>query len=120
MYTLIFLAILVFLVNLPDYVKKHLTQKIAVESCEARDNFQLAQWNPITKIEWLRLYPLKKVFMGGLWSFCLYASVRGIFVTVNDYHTSFLWLTIFFWAITLLSVRKVWRYIRFNSSFVCV
>lgn len=112
MYTLIFLAILVFLVNLPDYVKKHLTQKIAVESCEARDNFQLAQWNPITKIEWLRLYPLKKVFMGGLWSFCLYASVRGIFVTVNDYHTSFLWLTIFFWAITLLSVRKVWRYIR--------
>ena len=62
MYTLIFLAILVFLVNLPDYVKKHLTQKIAVESCEARDNFQLAQWNPITKREWLRLYPLKKVF----------------------------------------------------------
>lgn len=109
---IIVIAILFFLVNFPKYVRKHLTQKIAVESCKARDSFQLAQWNPISKIEWLRLYPLKKFLIGGLWIVCLFGSVRGILVTLNNPRTIYIFLAIMFWIITPLTARKVWRYIR--------
>ncbi|MDO4469982.1 MAG: hypothetical protein Q4C84_09080 [Bacillota bacterium] len=112
MYGIIFVAILFFIANLPAYIRKRLTQKIADESVNARDSLRLSQLNLISKIEWLRFYPLKKISLGALWIVCLFVSVRGIFVTLNDYRTTFLWLTIIFWAITLLTARKVWRYIK--------
>lgn len=112
MYGIIFVAILFLIANLPAYIRKRLTQKIADESVNARDSLRLSQLNLISKIEWLRFYPLKKISLGALWIVCLFVSVRGIFVTLNDYRTTFLWLTIIFWAITLLTARKVWRYIK--------
>lgn len=112
MYGIIFVAILFFIANLPAYIRKRLTQKIADESVNARDSLRLSQLNLISKIEWLRFYPLKKISLGALWIVCLFVSIRGIFVTLNDYRTTFLWLTIIFWAITLLTARKVWRYIK--------
>ena len=60
MYGIIFVAILFLIVNLPGYIRKQLTQTIAEESEKARDHFQLSQLNQLSKIEWLRLYPLKK------------------------------------------------------------
>ena len=114
MYVILFLVILFLIVNLPGYIRKQLTQTIADESCKARDSLQLSQLNLISKIEWMRLYPLKKILFGALWLLCLFISVRGIFVTLNDYRTTFLWLTIIFWTITILTANKVWRYIRLS------
>ena len=112
MYGIIFVAILFLIVNLPGYIRKQLTQTIAEESEKARDHFQLSQLNQLSKIEWLRLYPLKKVVITALWFVCLFYSIRGIFLTISDYRTSFLWLTVILWVITLLTVRKVWRYVK--------
>lgn len=89
-----------------------MTQEIAAKSCNYRDNHQLSEWNPLSKIEWLRLYPLKKVLFGIFWLVCLYISVRGIFLTVNNPRKTFIFLTVIFCAITLFTARKVWRYIR--------
>ena len=114
MYGFIFVAMLFLSVNLPKYVRKRLIQEIADKSCKARDSLQLSQWNPISKIEWLRFYPLKKLFVGASWLVCLVISIRGIFLTLNDYRTAFLWLTIIFLIITILTARKVWRYIRLS------
>lgn len=112
MYGIIFVAILFLIVNLPGYIRKQLTQTIAEESEKARDHFQLSQLNQLSKIEWLRLYPLKKVVITALWFVCLFYSIRGIFLTISDYRTSFLWLTVILWIITLLTIRKVWRYVK--------
>ncbi|MDY4671179.1 MAG: hypothetical protein SO415_14510 [Oliverpabstia sp.] len=109
---ILFIIILIVIVNTPSYIRKHLTQEIAAESCNYRDNHQLSEWNPLSKIEWLRLYPLKKVLFGIFWLVCLYISVRGIFLTVNNPRKTFIFLTVIFCAITLFTARKVWRYIR--------
>lgn len=102
---------LIFLVNLPGSLEILLTKRLAVKSCEARDNFTLPQWQPLSRIEWLRLYPLKKLLIGGLWLFCLFYSVRGIFLTWKEQRTDFLWITLALWFITILTACKAWRYV---------
>ena len=47
-----------------------------------------------------------------LWLFCLYASVRGIYLSYLTRRTDFFWITAFFIALTILTVRKVVRYLR--------
>lgn len=79
-YSIIFVVILFLIVNSPGYIRKNLVQEIAEESSRAKDSSELAQWNPLSKIEWLRFYPLKKVLFGVLWIVCLFVSVRGIFM----------------------------------------
>ena len=112
MYTIVFIAFIFLAVNLPSYVRKNLMELIADESSKAKENLQTSQLNFLTKIEWLRFYPLKKILLALLWLFCLYGAVRGIFVTINDPRNVFIFLTALFWMITILTARKVWRYIR--------
>lgn len=112
MYVVIFFIILFLIVNLPDYIRKHLIQQIADESCKAKDNLQLSQLNFLSKIEWLHFYPLKKFLLGLLWLVCLYIAVRGVFLTLNEPRKTSIFFTVLFLAITILSARKVWRYIK--------
>ena len=112
MYTIVFIAFIFLAVNLPSYVRKNLMELIADESSKAKENLQTSQLNFLTKIEWLRFYPLKKILLALLWLFCLYGAVRGIFVTINDPRNVFIFLTALFWMITILTARKVWRYMR--------
>lgn len=112
MYGIIFVAILFLIANLPGYIRKHLMHQIADESRKATDSLQLSQLNLLSKIEWLRFYPLKKFLLGALWIVCLFIAIRGIFITLNDPRKTFIFLTVLFWMITILTARKIWRYIR--------
>lgn len=112
MYGIIFLAIIFFIVNLPGYIRKHLMQHIANESSKATDSFQISQLNFLSKIEWLRFYPLKKASLGALWIVCLFIAIRGIFITLNNSCKTFIFRTVLFWMITILTARKIWQYIR--------
>lgn len=112
MYTIIIIVVIFLIVNLPGYVRKYLMQQLADESGKAADNLQVSQLNLLSKIEWLRFYPLKKFFLGLLWCVCLYISVRGVFLTLNDPRKTFIFLTVLFWVITILSARKIWQYIK--------
>lgn len=62
MYGIIAVALIFILANLPQYIRKQLTEKIADESSKAKENLQTSQLNFLTKIEWLRFFPLKKNF----------------------------------------------------------
>ena len=62
MYGIIAVALIFILANLPQYIRKQLTEKIADESSKAKENLQTSQLNFLTKIEWLRFFPLKKIF----------------------------------------------------------
>lgn len=112
MYVIIFIAILFLIVNLPSYIRKHLMQQIADESSKARDNLQSSQLNFLSKIEWLRFYPLKKLLLAAIWLICLFIAIRGIFITINDTRKTFIFLTVLFWGIVIFKARKIWRYIR--------
>lgn len=70
MYTIIIIVVIFLIVNLPGYVRKHLMQQLADESGKAADGIQVSQLNLLSKIEWLRFYPLKKFFLGLLWCVC--------------------------------------------------
>ncbi|MCU6747320.1 hypothetical protein OCV51_06575 [Faecalicatena acetigenes] len=63
MYTIIFIALLFIIVNSPAYIRRQLMQQIADDSAKARDNLQVSQVNYLSKIEWLRFYPLKKFLL---------------------------------------------------------
>ena len=54
MYGIIAVALIFILANLPQYIRKQLTEKIADESSKAKENLQTSQLNFLTKIEWLR------------------------------------------------------------------
>lgn len=112
MYSIIAVALIFIFANLPKYIRKQLTKRIADKSSKAKENLQTSQLNFLTKIEWLRYYPLKKILLALLWLFCLYGAVRGIFVTINDPRGAFIFLTALFWFITIFTARKIWRYIR--------
>ena len=112
MYTIIFIALLFIIVNSPAYIRRQLMQQIADDSAKARDNLQVSQVNYLSKIEWLRFYPLKKFLLGMLWIICCFIAVRGVFITINDPRKTFIFLTALFWIITFFTVRKIWRYIR--------
>ena len=101
MYTIVFIAFIFLAVNLPSYVRKNLMELIADESSKAKENLQTSQLNFLTKIEWLRFYPLKKILLALLWLFCLYGAGRGIFVTIIDPRNVFIFLTALFWMITI-------------------
>lgn len=118
MYGIIAVALIFILANLPQYIRKQLTEKIADESSKAKENLQTSQLNFLTKIEWLRFYPLKKILLALLWLFCLYGAVRGIFVTFNNPRGAFIFFTVLFWFITIFTARKIWRYIKL--SYHCV
>lgn len=64
MYGIIFVVLLFVIFNSPKYVRKKLTEQIADESSKAKENLQTSQLNFLTKIEWLRFYPLKKILLG--------------------------------------------------------
>lgn len=72
MYGIIAVALIFILANLPQYIRKQLTEKIADESSKAKENLQTSQLNFLTKIEWLRFFPLKKILLGVIWLFCLF------------------------------------------------
>lgn len=63
MYGIIAVALIFILANLPQYIRKQLTEKIADESSKAKENLQTSQLNFLTKIEWLRFFPLKKILL---------------------------------------------------------
>lgn len=112
MYGIIFVVLLFVIFNSPKYVRKKLTEQIADESSKAKENLQTSQLNFLTKIEWLRFYPLKKILLGVIWLACLFYAVRGVFMTINDPRGIFIFLTALFWFITIFTARKIWRYIR--------
>lgn len=112
MYGIIAVALIFILANLPQYIRKQLTEKIADESSKAKENLQTSQLNFLTKIEWLRFYPLKKILLGVIWLVCLFYAVRGVFMTINDPRGIFIFLTVLFWLITIFTARKIWRYIK--------
>ncbi len=112
MYGILLVAFLFIIFNLPKYIRRQLTEQLANESSKARDNLQLSQLNFLSKIEWLRFYPLKKLLLGALWLICLFIAIRGIFITINDPRKAFIVLTSLFWIITFFTARKIWRYIR--------
>ena len=118
MYGIIAVALIFILANLPQYIRKQLTEKIADESSKAKENLQTSQLNFLTKIEWLRFYPLKKILLGVIWLVCLFYAVRGVFMTINDPRGIFIFLTVLFWLITIFTARKIWRYIKL--SYHCV
>ena len=118
MYGIIAVALIFILANLPQYIRKQLTEKIADESSKAKENLQTSQLNFLTKIEWLRFFPLKKILLGVIWLFCLFYAVRGVFMTINDPRGIFIFLTVLFWLITIFTARKIWRYIKL--SYHCV
>ncbi len=111
-YGIIFVVILFLIVNLPRYIRKHLMNQIADQSSKATGSLQLSQLNWLSKMEWLRFYPLKKFLLGVLWIACLFIAIRGIFITLNDPRKTFIFLTVLFWMITILTFRKIWGYIR--------
>lgn len=84
MYGIIFVVLLFVMFNLPKYIRKQFTEQIADESSKAKDSFQSSQLNFLSKIEWLRFYPLKKILLGIMWSVCLFIAVRGVFMTIHD------------------------------------
>ena len=118
MYGIIAVALIFILANFPQYIRKQLTEKIADESSKAKENLQTSQLNFLTKIEWLRFFPLKKILLGVIWLFCLFYAVRGVFMTINDPRGIFIFLTVLFWLITIFTARKIWRYIKL--SYHCV
>ena len=118
MYGIIVVVLIFIFANLPKYIRKQLTEQIADESSKAKENSQTSQLNFLTKIEWLRFYPLKKILFALLWLFCLYGAVRGIFVTINNPRGTFIFFTALFWFITIFTARKIWRYIKL--SYYCV
>ena len=61
MYIIIIIAFIFLAVNLPGYVRKNFMNLIADESNDAKNNCQTSQLNFLSKIEWLRFYPLKKL-----------------------------------------------------------
>ena len=70
MYGIIAVALIFILANLPQYIRKQLTEKIADESSKAKENLQTSQLNFLTKIEWLRFFPLKKILRRRIVSGC--------------------------------------------------
>lgn len=118
MYGIIAVALIFVFANLPQYIRKQLTEKIADESSKAKENLQTSQLNFLTKIEWLKFYPLKKILLGVIWLVCLFYAVRGVFMTINDPRGVFIFLTVLFWLITIFTARKIWRYIKL--SYHCV
>ena len=76
MYGIIAVALIFILANLPQYIRKQLTEKIADESSKAKENLQTSQLNFLTKIEWLRFFPLKKILLGVICLVCLFYAVR--------------------------------------------
>ena len=105
---LVFVA-LFLIVNLPIYTRKYLTQSIA-NYC-ARKQGQGVQINCLSRIEWLRLYPLKKVCLVLLWGICLWIAVGGTILTIRDSRRTYVLLTAIFWIITLTSLYPLWKYI---------
>ena len=80
MYGIIFVVLLFVIFNSPKYIRKKLTEQIADESNKAKDNLQTSQLNFLSKIEWLRFYPLKKILLGAIWLVCLfYACKRSLY-----------------------------------------
>ena len=75
MYGIIAVALIFVFANLPQYIRKQLTEKIADESSKAKENLQTSQLNFLTKIEWLKFYPLKKILLGVIWLVCLFYAV---------------------------------------------
>lgn len=118
MYTIIIIAFIFLAVNLPSYVRKDFMKLIADESNDAKNNLQTSQLNFLSKIEWLRFYPLKKLFLGIFWLLCLFIATRGIFMTFNNPSKTFIFLTVLFWLITIFTARKIYKYIRL--PFHCV
>lgn len=118
MYGILAVALIFIFANLPKYIRKQLTEQIADKSSKAKENLQTSQLNFLTKIEWLRFYPLKKILLGAIWLVCLFYAVRGVFVTINNPRGIFIFLTALFWFITIFTARKIWRYIKL--SYHCV
>ncbi len=112
MYGIIVVALIFIAFNLPKYLRKKLTEQIASESSQAKNSSESSQLNFLSKIEWLRFYPLKKVSLGIIWVICLFIAVRGIFITINDPRKTFIFLTALFWFITIFTARKIWQYIK--------
>ena len=50
MYGIIAVALIFVFANLPQYIRKQLTEKIADESSKAKENLQTSQLNFLTKI----------------------------------------------------------------------
>lgn len=111
LYGIVGVALIFFLYNFPKYLRRRLTEQIANASNEAKTNLQSSNLNFLSRIEWLRYYPLKKLTFVLLWLFCLYGAVRGIFVTLNEPRKTFIFLTVLFWFITIFTAKKLWRYI---------
>lgn len=101
---LLFLAIVLW-VNLPLIVQKSHTNKLINGDYHTSNG-------PLKMIEWFRLYPLKKLLLALIWIFCAYQSVRGFRLVWIEKHQEFLWIEVFFICFTLLTVYKIWKYIK--------
>ena len=106
--SILIVAVIFILANLPDLFARWLTKRLAFQSSQIQNTPQ----KTLQYLEWIRLYPLKKAVIALLWLFCLYASVRGIYLSYLTRRTDFFWITAFFIALTILTVRKVVRYLR--------
>ena len=106
--SILIVAVIFILANLPDLFARWLTKRLAFQSSQIQNTPQ----KTLQYLEWIRLYPLKKAIIALLWLFCLYASVRGIYLSYLTRRTDFFWITAFFIALTILTVRKVVRYLR--------
>ena len=62
MYGIIAVALIFILANLPQYIRKQLTEKIADESSKAKENLQTSQLNFLTKIEVAKIVTIEKNF----------------------------------------------------------
>ena len=101
-------VIIFILANLPDFFGRWLTKRLAFQSSQIQNTPQ----KTLQYLEWIRLYPLKKVVIALLWLFCLYASVRGIYISYLTRRINFLWITVFFIVLTIITARKALRYLQ--------
>lgn len=112
LYGVVAVVLFFILYNFPKCLRRRLMEQIANESNEAKNNLQSSNLNFLSRIEWLRYYPLKKLTFILLWLFCLYGAARGIFVTLNNPSKTFIFLTLLFWCITIFTAKKLWWYIK--------
>lgn len=102
----ILFMLVILWINLPTIVQKRLASRLINE------DFQ-----PLRLIEWFRIYPLKKIFLGAIWLFFAYGAIRGIYFLGIKKHEEVLKVGIFFIIISLVSFPWIFKYIR--TSYHC-
>lgn len=68
----------------------------------------------LKKLEWQRLYPVKKLLFLGAWLFCVFIFVAAIILLVRDGNRENLWLGILCGIVAFVMSRPMIKYIRIS------